>query len=54
MYERPLHHMFDMGYPANNFPNAVYLAERLLALPTHPSVNDSDIKRMIHAIKGVT
>lgn len=25
MYERPLHHMFELGYGRNDFPNARFL-----------------------------
>ena len=52
MYLRPLHHIFDLGYPREAFPNAVYFAERLLTLPTHPLVNDSDINRMIEIFRS--
>ena len=51
MYLRPLHHMFDLGYDKKDFPKAVYCAERLLTLPTHPFVHDGDIDKMINAIK---
>jgi len=53
MYRLPLHQMFDMGYAAEDFPNAVYCAERLLTLPTHPGVKKTDIDKMIGIIKGV-
>jgi perosamine synthetase len=51
MYLRPLHHMFDLGYAPEDFPNAVYLAQNLLTLPSHPSVGKADIDKMIDAIK---
>jgi len=53
MYLKPLHHMFDVGYKAADFPNAVYLAERLLTLPAHPYVTGADILNMADTIKGV-
>ncbi len=53
MYMRPLHHMFDLGYGRDEFPNAVYCARRLLALPTHPLVDDRAAARMVKVIKEV-
>jgi len=54
MYCRPLHHMFDIGYAENDFPNAVYCAQRLLTLPTHPGVVKSAVDKMIRIIRGVS
>lgn len=51
MYISPLHHMFDLGYGRDEFPNAVYCAPRLLTLPTHPLVDESAIARIVKAIK---
>ena len=51
MYIKPLHHMFDLGYARDEFPNAVHCAQRLLALPTHPMVDDDAIKSIIRVIK---
>ena len=51
MYIKPLHHMFDLGYNKDEFPNAVYCAERLLVLPAHPLVNKDAITRMVKIIK---
>ena len=53
IYLKPLHHMFEMGYAASDFPKAVYLAERLLTLPTHPGVTGADIEKMIDVIGRV-
>ena len=53
MYLRPLHHMFSLGYKENDFPNAVYCAQRLLTLPTHPLVNEDNITRMVKTIRDV-
>jgi len=52
MYVRPLHHMFDLGYKRDDFPNACYLANHLLTLPVHPNVRDNHIQAMIAAIRG--
>ena len=53
MYIKPLHHMFDLGYNKDEFPNAVYFAQRLLVLPVHPSVDEDAITRMVKIIKEV-
>ena len=54
MYLKPLHRMFDLGYAKDEFPNAVYCADRLLTLPTHSLVNGSAIARIVKVIKEVT
>jgi len=38
MYEKPLHHMFDLGYPEDAFPASVTLAQHLLTLPVYPGL----------------
>ena len=52
MYLRPLHHMFDMGYAKGDFPNACYVAERLLTLPTHPSIDRERLLKVVDVIRG--
>ncbi|MFH1459653.1 MAG: DegT/DnrJ/EryC1/StrS family aminotransferase [Candidatus Omnitrophota bacterium] len=51
MYLKPLHLMFDLGYKKGDFPQAEYLADNLLTLPTHPLMTDSDIDYIIDVIK---
>ena len=53
MYLEPLHHLFELGYKKEEFPNAVYFAEHLLTLPVHPLVNDRDLNRMIDIIRSI-
>lgn len=53
MYARPLHHMFDLGYDKDDFPNARYLARHLLTLPVHPGVDSIHIKAMIDTLRGI-
>jgi len=50
MYLRPLHHMFDLGYKQQEFPNAVYFSERLLTLPAHPALRQEDLERMTKVV----
>ena len=54
MYVKPLHHMFDLGYAVDEFPNAVYCAQRLLVLPVHQLVGEDAIARMVRIIREVT
>lgn len=53
MYIRPLHHMFDLGYPESAFPHANYFAQRLLTLPVHPGVTREHIDVMVGTIRSV-
>ncbi|MFC1496717.1 DegT/DnrJ/EryC1/StrS family aminotransferase [Candidatus Margulisiibacteriota bacterium] len=53
MYLKPLHHIFDLGYKKEEFPNACFLAERLLTLPTHPLLQEADLVRIIETFKEV-
>ncbi|MFH2137101.1 MAG: DegT/DnrJ/EryC1/StrS family aminotransferase [Candidatus Omnitrophota bacterium] len=53
MYFKPLHHIFALGYKKEEFSNAVYLAQHLLTLPTHPLLADSDIEKIIKTIRRV-
>lgn len=52
MYLRPLHRIFDLGYGYDELPNSSYLAERLLTLPTHQSVNEKELTRIVDAVRG--
>ncbi len=54
LYLRPLHHIFDLGYKKEDFPNAVFLAKGLLTLPAHPLVMEKDINKMIRIIRNVS
>lgn len=53
LYLKPLHHIFELGYRKEDFPNAVRLAQGLLTLPVHPLVTDADIATMIRVIREV-
>ncbi len=52
MYERPVHHVYDLGYKRSPdpFPEATFVAERLLVLPTHPLVSEVDVRTIIDTI----
>ncbi len=51
-YEKPLHLVFDLGYGEQAFPNASYLASRLLTLPVHPMLKEPDIARMAAVVRS--
>jgi perosamine synthetase len=52
MYVKPLHHMFDLGYKPESFPNACYFADHLLTLPVHPGVRGDHIKTIVDTLRG--
>jgi perosamine synthetase len=43
MYNKPVHLLWDIGYRAEDFPAAEYLAEHLVTLPIHGQVTEKDI-----------
>ncbi|MDD5348179.1 MAG: DegT/DnrJ/EryC1/StrS family aminotransferase, partial [Candidatus Omnitrophica bacterium] len=51
MYVQPLHRMFDVGYNKEDFPNAMYVADHLLALSVYPGLSSSDLERIVAVIK---
>ncbi len=53
MYIKPLHHVFDLGYEKDVFPNATYFAEHVLTLPTHPLLSQSDLETILRVIRNV-
>ncbi len=52
-YFKPLHHLFDLGYHPQEFPNAVYFAERLVTLPVHPLLEPRDLDVMIETMREI-
>lgn len=53
MYSKPLHSMFSLGYKKEDFPNANYLAERLLTLPAHPAVEQEALSKIVETIRQI-
>ncbi len=55
MYLKPVHHLYDLGYDMQEelFPNALYIAERLLTLPSHPYLDDNSIEKIINVFKSI-
>jgi len=55
MYERPVHHIYsELGYPLepDPFPEATFVAPRLLTLPSHPYLRPKDIRAMIETVRS--
>ncbi|MBT4482351.1 MAG: hypothetical protein HOC71_01580 [Candidatus Latescibacteria bacterium] len=55
MYEQPIHHIYDwLGYELEPepFPEAAYIAPRLLTLPAHPYLTGKSIDTMIKVINS--
>lgn len=52
-YQRPIHHIYDLGYgrSPDPFPNATYLAPRLLALPSHPYMKMTDVEKIVEVFR---
>jgi dTDP-4-amino-4,6-dideoxygalactose transaminase len=46
LYLRPIHMVYDLGYPRSPdpFPNATYIAEHLLLIPVHHYVNQAGLE----------
>jgi perosamine synthetase len=55
MYLKPLHMLFDTGYPRDQklFPNAFLIAEGLLTIPTHPYLRQKDINNILNILEGI-
>ncbi|MFQ6617883.1 MAG: DegT/DnrJ/EryC1/StrS family aminotransferase [Fidelibacterota bacterium] len=51
MYLKPMHHHFELGYNKKLFPNATFMAEHLVLLPTHPFVGERDLQKMTRIIR---
>ncbi|MFH1824883.1 MAG: DegT/DnrJ/EryC1/StrS family aminotransferase [Candidatus Firestonebacteria bacterium] len=51
MYNKTLPYIFNLGYNKEDFPNAYYLADRIITLPVHPLATSNDIDFMIEEIK---
>ncbi len=53
----PLHlHPFyrdTLGYRPEDFPNATWLAERNVSLPVYSKMRESDVRRVIEAVRGI-
>jgi dTDP-4-amino-4,6-dideoxygalactose transaminase len=41
------------GFKKGDFPNAEYASDRLLSLPLYPRMEESDLERVIEAVKSI-
>lgn len=55
MYLKPIHRIYDLGYDtsADPFPNASYLAQGLVTLPTHPFVEDDTLETIVRVFEEI-
>ena len=55
MYLKPVHHLYDLEYDMRKelFPSALYIAERLITLPSHPYLDDNSIEKIINVFKSI-
>ena len=55
MYERPIHRIYDLGYSEkpDPFPEATYVAERMITLPTHPYLSVAARNRILDVFADV-
>jgi perosamine synthetase len=55
MYLKPVHHLYDIGYDRQKelFPKALYIAERLITVPSHPYLDDNSIETIINVFKSI-
>jgi dTDP-4-amino-4,6-dideoxygalactose transaminase len=54
LYPHPVHLAYDIGYELseNLFPNASYLAKRIILIPVHPLVNRTALAKTVLIIKN--
>lgn len=55
-YELPVHRQplyLNLGYGGQSFPNTENAAAHVLSLPVHPKLTDSDLDRIIQAVRKV-
>lgn len=54
LYPEPIHHVYDLDYDKDSdpFPNASFIADRILLLPVHPLVSEDKLKITIGLFKG--
>jgi len=55
-YPIPLHKQKAfkyLGYKSQDFPNSIFLSDRVFSVPMHPYIDDVDISEVCNVIKGV-
>ena len=51
MYNKPIHHIFDLGYKKEAFGNAVRFARGLMTLPSHPLLDNGCIEKILDTLR---
>lgn len=55
-YPKPIHHQplyRRLGYPEDICPNAVEASKKVLSLPVHPALSESDVEHVIRALREI-
>ena len=52
MYLYPNHHIYDLGYRRDEFPNSKVIADGLVTLPTHSFLTQRDLEIMVEVVGG--
>ena len=52
MYLYPNHHIYDLGYPKDSFPNSIEIAEGLVTFPTHSFMTRRDLELIVKIVGG--
>jgi perosamine synthetase len=52
LYPEPIHRIYNLGYDSTKdpFPNATYLARRIILIPTHPFVKKRHLQKAVDTI----
>jgi dTDP-4-amino-4,6-dideoxygalactose transaminase len=52
LYPKPIHRIYNLGYDRTKdpFPNATYLARRIILIPTHPFVKKRHLQKAVDTI----
>ena len=51
MYNKPIHHIFALGYKEGEFERAVRFARGLMTLPSHPLLDDGSIEKILGTLR---
>ncbi|MBT5876718.1 MAG: hypothetical protein HOH43_25055 [Candidatus Latescibacteria bacterium] len=54
LYPDPLHRIYDMGYGGTDdpFPNASYMSDHIILIPTHPLIDSTTLTNIVDTIRS--
>ena len=52
MYMYPNHHIYDLGYPKDAFPDSIIVANGLVTLPAHAYMTMRDLELIVKIVSG--